>query len=162
MNRIEMLRQLHGELTGDRMGIIVNAFAHGIGRRGVCEALKMLGLWSNYTGDAILEWPGHSEDVLYPVPCKHLGPRVAFARHSDRGAMWEGEYGTNRLRLLQHLIDTHKDWMMSPYKPAGYLITAKMKPLESGLWRWHHQLGMWTNHLSGTRIRPYTQRQGVK
>jgi len=49
-------------------------------------------------------WPRFSGDYLFPVPHPYMTPEHAFECCRHRDSFWLGEYGENRLQLLNHSI----------------------------------------------------------
>ena len=58
-------------------------------------------------GKAIEQWPGHSGDPQYPVPCP-VGIVVSSHPHAAAYTflkLWQGRYGDSRIELLNWLIE---------------------------------------------------------
>lgn len=64
-------------------------------------------------GQLISEWPEHSGNVSYPVPCPNA-PEDLVAAHATfwqarrTGTLWSGPYGASRQRLLDYLLERTK------------------------------------------------------
>lgn len=55
------------------------------------------------------QWPEFSGDIVYPIAidgAKDQATWLQFDLASDEGAMWTGEYGAARIRLLDFCIVT--------------------------------------------------------
>ena len=46
-------------------------------------------------------WPKHSGSTSFPVPSCHTDPNTAFM---EAVSMWKGEYGQNRIELLDFCL----------------------------------------------------------
>lgn len=79
---------------------------------GICRAYKTIdrigGLYYRLLEVDIdwATWPKFSGSLMYPVPSNGNDPSTAFNNNIFcRKSMWEGEYGQNRMELLDWLIE---------------------------------------------------------
>lgn len=89
------------------------------GGLGVCGALAYIHPWSRTPPNNVWvdtrqslfrKWPLFSGNLDYPVPAAGH-PMDAFDDATGDGTMWEGEYGTLRLELLDFLISEYRSMM---------------------------------------------------
>lgn len=79
---------------------------------GICDNIADIGeAWPSHAisevekkwmQDKFQTWPKYSGYRRYPVPYQGLNPETAYSAYQN---LWVGEYGSNRIHLLDYLLE---------------------------------------------------------